>query len=107
MTLYVSDFPYAPDAYHLWADDPDEAFIAACAVGAEPMPARSPLHYAVNWRQVLEARQLGAVTTDRGAPMEAAARWAGNTTALQSIAAWRRAGFPGLTGAQAGASLGV
>jgi len=92
MTVYVCPFPFAADAYHLWADDPDEALCAAYACGAslaDHRPERSALHYTINWQQLLEARALGAVDTDRMAPMLAAALYTGNMTGAQSVLAWR------------------
>lgn len=93
MTVYVTTVPYAPDEYHLYADDPDEALAAAYVAGAsleQHRPDRSPLHYAVNWQQALAARAAGAVEVDKYAPMEAAARFTGNWTALTSIQLWRK-----------------
>lgn len=95
MTVYVNANPHEPDRYHLWADTPDEALCAAFACGAgieAARPDRSPLHYDLRWQHVLAAREAGAVTvTTPYEALEAAARWAGNTTALASIAEWRRA----------------
>lgn len=93
MTVYVTTAPHAPNEYHLYADDPDEALGAAYMAGAtlaNHRPDRSPLHYAVNWQQALAARAAGAVEVDKYAPMEAAARFTGNWTALTSIQLWRK-----------------
>lgn len=89
MTVYVCPMPYEPNRYHLFADDPDEAFMAGMAVGATERPDRSPLHYELTWQQVLAARALGAIDCDPVAPYEAAARWAGNTGALALAREWR------------------
>lgn len=94
MTVYVTTVPHAPNEYHLYADDPDEALAAAYMAGAslaDARPDRSPLHYAVTWEQALAARDAGAVVVDKYAPVEAAARYTGNWTALTSIAEWRKA----------------
>lgn len=94
MTVYVQVKPHAPDAYHLWADTPDEALMAAyaCGSGVEAArPDRSPLHYEIRWQHVRAAEALGAVRVATPyEAMEAAARYAGNTTALASLAEWRR-----------------
>lgn len=92
MTTYVSPFPFAPDAYHLWADDPDEALCAAYACGAslaDHRPDRSPLHFTVTAAQFAEAVAQGAQMTDLQGPHMAAAVYLGNTTAVQSIREWR------------------
>lgn len=93
MTAYVTTMPHAPNAYHLWADDPDEALCMAYACGsslADHRPDRSALHYEITWEQQLEARRLGAREADKVAPMEAAARYTGNWTALASLDGWRK-----------------
>lgn len=93
MTVYVTTAPYAPDEYHLYADDPDEALAAAYACGAslaDHRPDRSALHYTLNWGQVIAAREMGAVAVDKYAPMEAAARFTGNWTGLTSVQLWRK-----------------
>lgn len=92
MTVYVCPMPYEADRYHLFADTPDEALLAAygCGSGIEAArPDRSPLHYDLTWQQVLAARAKGAIDCDRVAPYEAAARWAGNAGALQAAREWR------------------
>lgn len=94
MTVYVTTSPHAADEYHLYADDPDEALTAAYMAGASlanHRPDRSPLHYAVTWQHVLAAQAAGAVAVDKYAPLEAAARYTGNWTALASLADWRKA----------------
>lgn len=106
MTTYVCPMPYEPNRYHLFADDPDEALMAAFGAGAgmeAARPDRSPLHYDLTWQQVLAARALGAVDCDVVAPYEAAARWADNRGALASAQEWRA----GLTAPADCAPVGV
>lgn len=92
MTVYVTTYPHAPDAYHLWATTPDEALCAAFACGAD-MPAhrpyRSELHWELNWQQVNEAVQQGAQRADKYAALEAAALYVGNATGAASVRNWR------------------
>lgn len=94
MTVYVCPMPYAADRYHLFADDENEALMAAYGAGASIEALRldrSPLHYDLTWQQVLAARARGAVDADKYAAYEAAARYHGNTGALASAQEWRRA----------------
>jgi len=71
VTTYISDTPTGAGAFFLWADDEDEAFCAALAVGAGPEP--SPWHtswtcYLLTAEQMADAIDLGVTITDRFGP---------------------------------------
>lgn len=79
MTVYVTDTPWLKPGvgplYHLWADDPDEMFIAAHACGAGEADlvdygGVSWRHYLISPDRKALAHYLGAVRTDSLGPAE-------------------------------------